>query len=144
MKRSVPLGLTLLLPACATIATGGGRDQIIVMETEPSGALCIAARKGAVIGTVTTPGMITVSRSRHPIFFHCMKEGCVETDIACVSSGNLFMTGSALIDLIQVGVDASTGAAWSYPRRLFLILVPVTGIMVGNVPPPHTPHLLPG
>src|SRR5260370_17749365 len=66
-----------LASGCATIATGG--VQAINIQSQPSGAACTLTREGQTLGSLVTPGQITVSRSRHAIKVNCRKTAYKDT-----------------------------------------------------------------
>ncbi len=57
------------LSACASIIDGS--SQQISIESTPPGAQCALLREGAPIGSTTTPGGMTVKKTKHPIQVKC-------------------------------------------------------------------------
>jgi hypothetical protein len=120
-----------LASGCATIATGG--VQAIIIESQPSGAECTLTREGQTLGSLVTPGQITVSLSRHAIKVTCRKSGYQDTGEFLVATREPL----ALLDAIPVvglvslpaqAVDMASGAYAQYPKELRVWLVP-SGLM---------------
>ena len=116
----------VLASGCATIATGG--VQAINIQSQPSGAECTLTRGGQSLGSLVTPGQLTVSRSGQAIKVTCRKAGYQDT--------GEFLTATreplALLDSFPVGVvtlpgqavDMASGAYAQYPEVLRVWLVP--------------------
>jgi hypothetical protein len=104
-----------MMSGCSTIIKG--TSQSIAISTPPvTGANCtLTSSQGS--WSVSTPGAVTVERSKEDIQARCAKEG-YEDAVAMIPSnfegwtvGNLVFGG-----LIGVGVDAATGAMNQYPK----------------------------
>jgi hypothetical protein len=115
-----------LVSGCATIATGG--VQAINIQSQPSGAECSLTRRGQTLGSLVTPGKITVSRSAAAIQVTCRKAGYQDTGEFVVATHEPL----ALLDSFPVGVvtlpgqavDMASGAYAQYPEALRVWLVP--------------------
>jgi hypothetical protein len=116
-----------LASGCATIATGG--VQAINIQSQPSGAACTLTREGQTLGSLLTPGQITVSRSKAAIQVTCRKAGYQDTGEFLVATHEPL----ALLDLVPVvavvtlpahAVDMASGAYAQYPNELRVWLVP--------------------
>ena len=110
-KINICAGLVLVslsLNGCATIIEGA-HDKMYVQSAPVSGAFCkIYNEEGTYY--VTTPGMITVSKSGHGLHATCAKDGFEESNqfisshFQPVTLGNIVIGGA-----IGFGVDASSG-----------------------------------
>ena len=107
------------LTGCATIATGG--VQAINIQSQPSGAECSLTRGGQSLGSLVTPGQITVSRSGQAIKVTCRKAGYQDTGEFLVATREPL----ALLDSVPVvgvvtlparAVDMASGADAQFPR----------------------------
>jgi hypothetical protein len=115
-----------LASGCATIATGG--VQAINIQSQPSGAECTLTRGGQSLGSLVTPGQLTVSRSGQAIKVTCRKAGYQDTGEFLVATREPL----ALLDSFPVGVvtlpgqavDMASGAYAQYPEVLRVWLVP--------------------
>jgi hypothetical protein len=113
-----------LASGCATIATGG--VQAINIQSQPSGAECTLTRRGQTLGSLLTPGQITVSRSTAAIQVTCRKAGYQDTGEFLMATHEPL----ALLDLVPVvglpaqAVDMTSGAYAQYPKELKVWLVP--------------------
>jgi len=113
-----------LASGCATIATGG--VQAINIQSQPSGAACTLTREGQTLGSLVTPGQITVSRSRHAIKVNCRRPDFQDTGEFLMATHEPL----ALLDLVPVvglpaqAVDMTSGAYAQYPKELRVWLVP--------------------
>jgi hypothetical protein len=113
-----------LASGCATIATGG--VQAINIQSQPSGAECALTRRGQTLGSLLTPGQITVSRSWAAIQVTCRKAGYQDTGEFLVATREPL----ALLDLAPVvglaaqAVDMTSEADAQYPNELRVWLVP--------------------
>lgn len=118
--------LVALLPACATIMDGN--TQGVSISTAPSGATCNVARNGASLGTIQTPGMVTVERSKNDLTVTCGKAGTQTVQLTQpakftgVTFGNVIAGG-----LFGVVVDAATGANYRYDNQMLVVLPPAVG-----------------
>ena len=115
-----------LLSGCATIATGG--VQALNIQSQPPGAECSLTRRGQTLGSLVTPGQITVSRSAAAIQVTCRKAGYQDTGEFMVATHEPL----ALLDSVPLGVvslparavDMASGAYAQYPEALRVWLVP--------------------
>lgn len=111
---------------CATILAG--KSQTITVETNPPGARCELLREGRLIGTVeSTPGAITLLRTKHDIDVICRKDGFTnskgfaESGTEGATFGNIVLGG-----LIGWGIDSAVGADNKYPELMTVNLVPAS------------------
>jgi hypothetical protein len=114
-----------LASGCATIATGG--VEAINIQSQPSGAECTLTRRGQTLGSLLTPGQITVSRSTAAIQVTCRKAGYQATGEFLVATREplaLLDAMPVLITLPGQAVDMASGAYAQYPEELRVWLVP--------------------
>ncbi|PCJ71884.1 MAG: hypothetical protein COA62_04800 [Rhodobiaceae bacterium] len=105
------------LGGCSTIVNGSSQ-QISVQTPNANGASCeLKSPDGQYF--VTTPGTVTVSKSKHDLAVKCTKDGFSD-GITTISSTFEGMTlGNVLIGgVIGVGVDAASGAMNQYPNSI--------------------------
>lgn len=112
------------LAGCATIIDGV--TQAIKIESDPPGATCELRRAGATLGTVRTPGQMTVDKAWQDIDVTCTKDGFASGEATVKSitpESNIFtMVMGGLISSI---VDSATGAHLRYPERTIVSLAPL-------------------
>ena len=108
---------------CATVTNG--TSQALDIESEPLGAQCILTREGKPLGSLVTPGQITVSRSRHAINVSCRKVDYQDTGHLLLADREPASYASVAVPLgIGSIVDSSTGAYAAYPTAIKVWLVP--------------------
>lgn len=115
------VGLLLATAGCATITTG--TTQPIAVETDPPGAECSFKRERTVLGTVTTPGTLTIKRSGQPLTVECKKDG-YENGRAILNAQTEKATyANAIIGgAIGTMIDQSSGANSRYEASVRLEL----------------------
>lgn len=115
------LSLLLLTGACATV-TQGTRQTLAVTTPSANGAQCVISNDdGRVLGGVTTPGSVQISRARSTLQVRCERAG-FEPGVAQVSSA--FSSRSRIQSPIGYAVDGLSGAMWSYPAEVSVTLIP--------------------
>lgn len=120
------LGLAIAGGGCASISTG--TTQAISVNSDPTEADCTLTREGQLLGTVKTPGPVTVKRDSRTIHVVCAKEGYEDGKIILnsryetASAGNMILGG-----VIGVIVDSSTGASNRYDTQVTVPLTPRVG-----------------
>jgi hypothetical protein len=123
MIAAVLLGLSG--GGCATIVTG--TTQAISVNSEPSDADCTLKRDGQSLGTVKTPGLVTVKRDAKPIHVVCVKDAhddgnhVMESKFESSTMGNLALGG-----IVGVMVDAASGANSRYDPVITVQLTPLS------------------
>lgn len=122
MQRTL-CGLVLLFvlfsqTGCATILSG--KSQTLTVETNPPGARCELLREGRIIGSVdSTPGALTVEKTKYDLSILCRKEGFVESKGFAESGtegatfGNIILGGG-----IGWAIDSAAGADNKYPELI--------------------------
>jgi hypothetical protein len=123
------------MAGCGTIVEGTHQD--IAVATSPDGARCDATRKGEAVGTInSTPGKLSVRKTKDDILLACNKEGYqpssqyLHSGMAAGTFGNIIAGG-----VIGWGVDSATGADNKYPESVTVQLVPVSGGGAPVAPP---------
>lgn len=120
--------LAIASSGCATI--GNGTSQAINVGSTPEGAECVFTREGQTLGTITTPGQITVKRGRAPINVVCTKNdhedaravlnSLTTTDITIVPPFAIVAAVAGVATL----VDMASGADTHYQTALMVKLEP--------------------
>lgn len=140
MKTSIRavLALTVLciLSGCATILSG--RTQTITVNSNPPGARCELVREGNVVGSVeSTPGAVTLVKTKHDIDVVCKKGGFVEAKEFAKSGtegsvfGNIILGGG-----IGWAIDSAAGTDNKYPEVVTVNLVPASSSAMPVTKPP--------
>jgi len=108
--------LALLCAGCASVVDGT-TQPIYVATTPVSGATCTCSNdRGQWI--VVTPGTVVIAKSESVLQIRCSKIGYV--DGKAYAAGHMTSAGIAgamlpYVGLLDAAVDASTGAALTYP-----------------------------
>ena len=115
------------LGGCATLT--GNADQMVLVQTildnrELTGAGCILSND---VGKwfVTTPGRITIRKSREPLKVDCRKHGspAVAVDDNIDPKLNASIWGNVILTLgVGYFVDRNTGAGFDYPSVLTIVM----------------------
>jgi hypothetical protein len=116
------------LSGCASIV-GGGTSQDISVMTSPPGATCVFYRQGDPIGTVQTPGNLTVKRRKYDITIKCNKQGYDEASYLNHSGLSDMVAANVAADLIVTAgissiVDSADGADNDYTSSVVIGLNP--------------------
>lgn len=117
------------LSGCATVIKG--TTQSIVVTSPPvAGAYCILSSTEGN-WPVTTPGAVTVDKSKEDILVRCSKPGFQDASASIPSDFQGWTLGNIVLGgLIGVGVDAATGAMNEYPRAFAVPMMPLAGYAV--------------
>lgn len=125
--------LAAALSGCAS--TIDGATQSIYVETTPvEGAACICSNDRGQ-WPLTSPGSAVVQKSASVLEIRCNKNGYREAKVYAaghMTTAGLFGAMLPYAGLISSAVDASTGAALSYPNSFSITLRPDAA----NVAPP--------
>jgi len=116
MTKQIALAAALCaLAGCASIVKG--TSQSIAITTPPTtGAACILS-SGQGNWTLTSPGAVTVEKSKDDIQVRCDKAGWQEGYGTIPSNFEGWTVGNILLGgVIGLGVDAATGAVNEYPH----------------------------
>ena len=127
-----------LAAACSGCAsTIDGTTQSIYIETTPvEGAACICSNDRGQ-WPLTSPGAVVVKKSSSVLEIRCSKTGYREAKF--YAAGHMTTAGFVgaflpYAGLISSAVDASTGAALSYPSSYSITLMPDAGNAVPDKP----------
>lgn len=124
--RVAQLGLLafvlLDLSGCATFVDGD--RQLIAISTPPTqAAQCILTRPGGR-WTVTTPGVVRIEKSSDDITIRCSRPGFQDGYATIPSEIAGWTFGNIAIGVLPAGIDAATGAMFSYPNAFAVRLTP--------------------
>jgi len=124
LRMMALLGGLAAVAGCATITTGS--NDLVTIDTDPSGAVCKLTRGDKQIGVINpTPGSLEVPKSQHDLTVRCehegylTTEGTIESDFQAMTLGNVIFGG-----LIGVAVDAASGAMTKYEDGVSITLIP--------------------
>ena len=113
----------IALSGCATIVKG--TTQSISVATPPAtGATCtLTSSEGTWY--VTTPGSVTVHKTKNDIHAICKKDGYKDAEGVIISHFNGATAGNILAGgVIGLGVDAASGANYSYTSSSEIPMTP--------------------
>jgi len=117
---------------CGCVSVFEGTSQDISINTNPTGASCVLERPQLPIGSVvTSPGTVTVRKSKYDITIKCNKPGYQEASYINHSGTSATIAANVAVDLILTAgissiVDSSTGADNKYDSVVNIMLVPQT------------------
>jgi len=116
------LVLTSLAAACATIVSG--RTQRIAVDSSPPAVELTVEPNGT---TALTPTTLVLCRNGGPYRLKFTKSGYAPLVISLDQDENGWLWGNALIGVVGVAVDFSTGAAYKLiPEEVHATLVPLS------------------
>ncbi|MEQ1866793.1 MAG: hypothetical protein ABL996_19320 [Micropepsaceae bacterium] len=126
------------LSACASIIKGS-TASIGVTSPPVTGAICtLSSSQGS--WQLTTPGSVTVERSKNDIQITCKKDGYQEAYATIPSNFEGWTVGNLIFGgIIGVGVDAATGAMNDYPNAFQVPMTPLTSVNAAPIAPPAPP-----
>jgi len=114
-----------LLTGCASIVSG--TTQLVTVEARNQGQLVNGAtcklQNAKGVFYVTSPGTVSVHRSRDDLIVQCDKENIkpglvsIKSSVKGMTFGNILVGG-----LIGVAVDQSSGAAFDYPAAIMVLM----------------------
>lgn len=121
------LSLSAGISGCASVFEGTSQD--ISVGTNPAGASCVFEREGRSIGTIQTPGTLTVRKSKHDIYIRCNKEGYQEASYHNKSGTTATIAANIAVDILLTAgissiVDSANGADNKYEASVNLTLIP--------------------
>lgn len=121
LRSIICVSLAALTGACATV-TQGTSQTIAVTTPNADGAQCVISNdSGRVLGRVTTPGEVRISRARSALEVRCERSG-FEPGVAQVRSA--ISSRSRIQSPIGYAVDGVSGAMWSYPTEVSVTMTP--------------------
>jgi len=117
--------------SCATVFTGGTTGISLNTPDGKVAEVVVVSASGAQ--NITIPSSVMVKRSKAPVHVRVTDETCEETSVTVAQKVNLPFYANFLFGLFgttSAGVDASTGAMWTYDEN---IVVPVERKDLDNV-----------
>lgn len=133
LTTSICLVWILTTTGCATITTGA--SQSVLVDTEPSGAICRFSRLDKEIGVVNpTPGMLHVDKSIYPLAAACTKDGfypaggLLNSNYQPMTMGNVLFGG-----IIGITVDAASGAGSIYDASIKVSLKKIESVNLNHI-----------
>jgi hypothetical protein len=130
------LGLVILpLGGCASIVEG--TTETVAVTTPPAdGAKCVLKSSEGTY-YVTTPGNALVHKTKNDLTVECDKDGFQHASLKVPAKFGATTLGNVLAGgVIGIGVDAATGANYSYPTA---IAVPMASNTATPAPAVATP-----
>jgi hypothetical protein len=119
---------------CASMTQG--TSQIITFDITPPSSQCLVIGKGGInLGKVTPfENLLTVPKGKSNLTATCSAEHYQSDDILIKSSAQPIAMASILLDF---GItDMLTGAMWSYPNKVEIVLNPNKSIIQETQPQP--------
>jgi hypothetical protein len=143
LRASAILASCALLAGCASIFEG--TSQQIAVKTTPPGARCTFWRNGGLVADIpSTPGVVTVQKTKVDLFVVCDKPGYASatyvnrSGLAAATYANILTLGLAW------AVDSSRGADNKYEGEIDLSLAPGgTAAPIERASPPPAPQAVP-
>lgn len=141
LSRFSVVGLMLSVAGCASVTSG--TSQVIAVNSDPVGADCTLTREGQSLGTVKTPGPVTIKRDSRTVHVSCRMPGYEDGKVVLNSRYETATMGNMLLGgAIGMMVDASTGASNRYDAQVTVPLTPLGGgqaTMPAPSPAPTSP-----
>ncbi|MCE9521866.1 MAG: hypothetical protein K8S25_05475 [Alphaproteobacteria bacterium] len=130
------------LSACASIIKGS-TASIGVTSPPVTGAICtLNSSQGS--WQMTTPGSVTVERSKNDLQISCKKEGYQDAFAVIPSNFEGWTVGNLIFGgIVGVGVDAATGAMNDYPNAFQVPMTPLTSTNMAPIAPPTAAPIAP-
>ena len=127
MKFYIIGALALACVGCATIVKG--TSQVVTLSTPgANGAVCTLTSPAITTVTVTTPGSVTLEKSKENIAVICTRRCFQDGSGVIASSAEITTAGNLLIGgVIGLGVDAAGGAMHKYNADNQIVMVPIPG-----------------
>jgi hypothetical protein len=138
------LAAASLLPCVGCVSVFEGTSQDIHVATSPSGATCVFEREGQSIGTITTPGVLTVRKNKYDITIRCDKPGYEQATYNNHSGVSAAIAANIAVDILFTAgiasiIDSANGADNKYDSVVNITLVPASPQTAGAVPPAAPP-----
>ena len=131
--------LGFLLSGCVSVFEGTSQDINVV--TNPGSASCDFQRQGMSIGTISsTPGKLTVRKSKYDITVKCNKPGYQEAFYLNHSGVSATIAANVAVDLLLTAgissiVDSANGADNKYDSVVNINLIPLQATQAAVVTP---------
>lgn len=132
--RDIGLLSLIILPLAGCASVVNGTTENVAVTTPPAeGAKCVLKSSEGTY-YVTTPGNATVHKTKNDLNVECDKDGFQHASLKVPAKFGAMTLGNVLAGgVIGVGVDAATGANYSYPTA---ISVPMTATDPAQPPAP--------
>ena len=115
---------------CSTLAMGTSQE-IVVLTPDADHATCtVSEQSGGVVASVTTPGVVRLSRSRKAVQLNCRNE---RYQAATVTIRSKFASASMVQVPVGYLVDGASGAMWEYPSKVVVAMTPTTASVPESV-----------
>lgn len=118
---------------CATIVTG--TSQSVLVDSEPTGAICRFSRQTSEVGIVNpTPGMLIVEKSIYPLSIACTKDGyypvgsLLKSNYQPMTLGNILFGG-----IVGIVIDSASGAQSIYDASIKVTLKKIEPVNIDKV-----------
>jgi hypothetical protein len=118
MNRILALCVILTLSGCATLTADS--DELITVETTPTGAHCSLKNDAGNWEIAKTPGSVKVDRSFSPLVIRCEK-GKLVGDATLAPATRNRAYGNILLLGYPAFIDAGTGAGYEYEQATIKI-----------------------
>lgn len=117
---------TLALASCATVLAG--TTQVVTVDSDPPQATCRVMRAGVLVADrLTTPQKISVPRNKDSLELGCTAAGMADKQQFVAAGFNGATMGNILLGgVIGAAVDAGSGANYSYPDRIVVVMMPAS------------------
>lgn len=125
-----PLFLLALLPCASCVSVFEGTSQDISVNSTPVAATCVFEREGKSIGSLNTPGTLTVRKSKYDITIKCDKPGYQQATYINKSGTSATIAANVAVDLLLTAgissiVDSANGADNKYESVVNIMLPPI-------------------
>ena len=133
--RDIGLLSLVILPLAGCASIVEGTTENVAVTTPPAdGAKCVLKSSEGTY-YVTTPGNATVHKTKNDLDVECDKDGFQHASLKVPAKFGAATVGNVLAGgIIGIGVDAATGANYSYPTAISVPMAATTG-----APPAATP-----
>lgn len=117
LLKLAPVGLALLVQACASVTTGPNQS-LSVNTGEVQGAKCKLSNDKGTWYVPSTPGSVTVNRAYGDLSVLCEKDTLQGNTIVSSSTKGMAFGNILAGGIIGAAVDAGTGSAYDYPTDI--------------------------
>jgi len=135
--------IRMLVLACAGLALSGcatiieGTTQSVSVNTPPAAGAQCKLQSSEGVWYVTTPGSVTVHKTKNNLDVTCTKDGFADASQSVQPHFNGATVGNVLAGgLIGMGVDAASGANYTYPDEINVPMKPSAPSVASNPPAP--------
>lgn len=123
IKLALVGACALSFAGCASVVEGTDQ-QISVSTPGANGAHCNLSSPDGTYNISSTPGTVTVDKSKHDIAVLCQKTGYEDGNTTISSNFEGMTLGNILIGgVVGVGIDAASGAMNEYPKDVKVMMI---------------------